>query len=87
MEGGTDGVAGGVFLLGADDGAGALGFVQGSFAADDGLTLRCTAVGLAADLGDSVPVVSHGGTCLCGRLWEEGYLAFRVECVELLKEK
>lgn len=60
---GTHGVARGVFLLRADDGAGALGFVQGSFAADDGLTLGGAAVGLAADLGDGVPVVSHGGAC------------------------
>lgn len=61
MEGGAYGVASGVFLLGADYGAGALGFVEGAFATDDGLALGGPAVGLTADLGDGVPVVGHGG--------------------------
>lgn len=54
-----DSITCGELLFRADDGAGALGLVQGCVAADDGLALRGTAAGLAADLGDGVPVVCH----------------------------
>lgn len=55
--GGTHGVAGGEFLLGADDGSATLGLVEGSLASDYGLALRGASAGLAPDLGNGVPVV------------------------------
>ena len=54
---GTYGVASGKLLLGADDGSATLGLVNGSFASDNGLALRGTSAGLAADLGYGVPIV------------------------------
>lgn len=67
----TYGVSGCVFFFCADDGAGALGLVQSSFASDDGFALGGAAAGFASDLGDRVPVVCHdggGGGCVCGSL-------------------
>lgn len=50
-------VAGGVFLLSGEDTAGTLGGVQGALALDNGLAgATSAAAGLAADLGDGVPV-------------------------------
>lgn len=70
-EGRTDGVSGGEFLLRRYDGSGALGGVQGAFAADDGFALAAgaAALGLGADFGDGVPVVHgrrEGGQRRCG---------------------
>lgn len=53
----TYGVACGEFLLGADDGATALGLVDGSLSSDDGFTLRGASAGLAPNLGYGIPIV------------------------------
>ena len=55
--GGTYGVACGELLLGADDSSTSLSLVDCSFASDNGLALRGTSAGLAADLGYRVPIV------------------------------
>lgn len=52
----TYSIAGGVLLLGADDGAAALGGVEGAATADDALALRSAAADTAADLGRGLPV-------------------------------
>lgn len=52
-------ISGGEFLFRRDDGAGALGFVQGAFASNDGFSLPAAAAGFAADFGYRFPVV-HG---------------------------
>lgn len=48
-------------LLRADDAAASLCCVQSGSPSDDGLTLGARAAGLAADLGDLVPVLRHDG--------------------------
>lgn len=56
-DGSTYDIASGVLLLGCEDTARALGGVQGALALDDSLTgATGAAAGLAADLGDGVPV-------------------------------
>lgn len=55
----TYGVAGCKLLLCVDYGAVALGGVEGGLASDDCLSDCAAAAGLAANLGDSVPVVRH----------------------------
>ena len=57
--GGSYGIGAGVFLLGGDDGSTSLGGVEGSFTADNSLTLGRATFGLAADFGDGIPVVGH----------------------------
>ena len=57
---GSYGVGAGIFLLRGDDVPASLGSVEGSFTADDGLTLGGATFGFATDFGDGVPVVSHG---------------------------
>ena len=54
---GTYSVACGELLLSADDSSATLGLVERSFASDNGLALRGTSAGLAADLGYGVPIV------------------------------
>ena len=54
-------VACGELLLCADDGTASLRLVQGALAADHGLTLRSSATGLAANLGNGIPVVHDVG--------------------------
>ena len=54
-------VSTGVFLLCGDYCSASLGSVEGTFTADNCLTLRGTAFGLAADFGDGIPVVRHVG--------------------------
>lgn len=71
------GVSGGEFLFGGDDGAGALGFVQGAFAADDGFALRGAAVGFAADFGDGVPLVHGEGWFVGGFFWRDRWEGVR----------
>lgn len=56
-----------VFLLSADDGAGALGGVEGGVAFDDSLAIDGAAsrAGFAADASDVIPVlVGHGVWCV-----------------------
>ena len=53
----THGVTGGIFLLGGDDAAGALGLVQGSFAADNSFSLGGPTAGLTANFRNGVPIV------------------------------
>jgi len=54
---GTHRVAGCELLLCADDGSAALGGVEGALASHDCLSGYAAAAGLAANLGDAVPVV------------------------------
>jgi len=55
----TYGVAGGILLLRGQDGAAALGCIEGCLSADYGLALTPGAASLASDLGDLIPVVRH----------------------------
>lgn len=61
----TYGIACGVLLLRADNGAAAHGLVQGALALDNGLAgATASSADLAANLGDGFPVLRHvGGWC------------------------
>ena len=62
----THGVGASELLLGPNDGAGALGGVEGGLALDDGLALaaaEAAAAGLAADFRHGFPVLV--GHCVC----------------------
>jgi len=59
MGGSTYDVTGGVLLLGCENTARALGGVQSALALDNSLAGGSAAAGLAANLGDGVPIV-HG---------------------------
>lgn len=67
---GTHSVAYGELLLGTDDGAAALGSIQGALAADDGLALGTAAANLASNLDSWLPVRHFDGCCfgdvVCG---------------------
>lgn len=54
------GIGGTEFLLRGNDPAGALGGVECGLALHDGLALGGAATGLAADLGNGVPVIHVG---------------------------
>lgn len=54
-------VCGGVLLVGGNDGAATLGSVERTLSLDGGLTVGTRATGLAADLGDGVPVAHFEG--------------------------
>jgi hypothetical protein len=54
-------VCGGELLVGGDDGAATLGGVECALSLDGGLAVGTRATGLAADLGDGVPVAHFGG--------------------------
>lgn len=58
-------VCGGVLLVSAEDGTAALSGVEGTLALDGGLAVGTRATGLAADLGDGVPVAHCGGVAGC----------------------
>jgi len=49
-------VCGGVLLVGGNDGAATLSCVESALSLDGGLAVGTRATGLAADLGDGVPV-------------------------------
>lgn len=57
VVGDTYRVSCGELLFRADDCTASLGGVEGGFASDDGLFLRCSAGDFAANLGDGIPVV------------------------------
>lgn len=60
--GGTHSIADGVLLLSSDDRAAPLGRVQGGVSSHNSLARATAAVGLASNLGNSVPV-SHFDDC------------------------
>jgi hypothetical protein len=55
----TYGVTGGELLFCSDDGSAALGGVEGALASYDCLSCGTAAAGLAANLGDTIPVFRH----------------------------
>lgn len=57
---GSYGVASCKLLLRADDCAAALGGVEGALASNNCFSSGAAAAGLAADLGDGIPVFGHG---------------------------
>lgn len=60
-QGETYSIASTVFLLSTDDGAAALGSVEGTLPAHDSLAWSASAAaGLAPNLGDAVPVIHLG---------------------------
>ena len=59
-------IGAGIFLLSADNGSSTLGCVQSRLALDNGFPLDGTAAGLAANLGDVVPVVHFENVGACG---------------------
>lgn len=57
-------VCGGELLVGGDDGAATLGGVECALSLDGGLAVGTRATGLAADLGDGVPVAHFEGVAV-----------------------